>query len=104
VREVAAPHIVEQLMIDSGGRIAWSCKVIVDGRCIPGRYYFDGIDNAKEDAAEQGLGVLKKRSTVLQEGARAMSVHTMALISRLMLRPSFALDFHCTLHIAIADS
>ncbi|GFN10833.1 double-stranded RNA binding motif domain-containing protein [Aspergillus tubingensis] len=41
-----------------GGRTAWTSKVTVQHRVpgvpwiIPGRYFFDGDNNAREDAAE----------------------------------------------------
>jgi len=40
-----------------GGRTAWSSTVMVSGRTIPARYWYDGqyIHNAKEDAAEVAL-------------------------------------------------
>ncbi|KAL2005876.1 hypothetical protein VTN00DRAFT_10369 [Thermoascus crustaceus] len=43
-----------------GGRTAWSSIVVVQGREIAARFWYDGeyIDNAKEDAAERALQTL----------------------------------------------
>ncbi|KAL6231182.1 hypothetical protein BDW75DRAFT_50572 [Aspergillus navahoensis] len=40
-----------------GGRTAWSCQVIVNGKTYAARYWFDGdfVQNAMEDAAEVAL-------------------------------------------------
>ncbi|KAL4937982.1 hypothetical protein BDV06DRAFT_64261 [Aspergillus oleicola] len=40
-----------------GGRTAWSCHVIANGRTYAARYWFDGdfVQNAMEDAAEVAL-------------------------------------------------
>ncbi|KAF7585742.1 hypothetical protein BBP40_010168 [Aspergillus hancockii] len=44
-----------------GGRTAWTCSVCVQGKPYPAQFWYDGdyINNAKEDAAEKALNVLK---------------------------------------------
>ncbi|KAF8449807.1 hypothetical protein BGX38DRAFT_529889 [Terfezia claveryi] len=41
-----------------GGRTAWAAEVVFAGMRIQGRYWFEGVKNAKEDAAEVALGIL----------------------------------------------
>ncbi|KAB8231071.1 hypothetical protein ETB97_010349 [Aspergillus alliaceus] len=43
-----------------GGRTAWTCVVLVQGRQYSAQFWYDGnyINNAKEDAAEKALNVL----------------------------------------------
>ncbi|POR35158.1 Uncharacterized protein TPAR_04644 [Tolypocladium paradoxum] len=46
---------VFQLVSDRrGGRTAWSSRVIVHGKTVAARYWYDGknLNNAREDAAE----------------------------------------------------
>ncbi|KAJ5565157.1 hypothetical protein N7513_001399 [Penicillium frequentans] len=49
-----------------GGRTAWSSTVLVQGRTVAARYWYDGqyINNAKEDAAEVALGLLQNQTRV----------------------------------------
>jgi len=49
-----------------GGRTAWSSTVLVQGRNIAARYWYDGqyINNAKEDAAEVALLQLQNQTRV----------------------------------------
>ena len=46
----------------AGGRTAWSSTVTIRGRNIAARFWYDGqfINNAKEDAAEVALNLLKQ--------------------------------------------
>jgi hypothetical protein len=41
----------------TGGRTAWSCFVVVCGKRIQARYWYDGnnLNNAQEDAAEAAI-------------------------------------------------
>lgn len=50
----------------TGGRTAWSSTVLVQGRSIAARYWYDGqyINNAKEDAAEVALLQLQNQTRV----------------------------------------
>ncbi|XP_044719183.1 uncharacterized protein HRG_07748 [Hirsutella rhossiliensis] len=60
---------VFQLVSDRrGGRTAWSSRVIVHGKTVEARYWYDGknLNNAREDAAECAvtwLGVASTTST-----------------------------------------
>ncbi|KAI1118650.1 hypothetical protein F5Y14DRAFT_447011 [Nemania sp. NC0429] len=47
-----------------GGRTAWSSVVVVCGKRIEARYWYDGnnLNNAKEDAAEVALAWLANNS------------------------------------------
>lgn len=52
----------------TGGRTAWSSRVIVHGKTVEARYWYDGknLNNAREDAAECAvtwLGVASTNST-----------------------------------------
>ncbi|GAW23495.1 hypothetical protein ANO14919_130540 [Xylariales sp. No.14919] len=54
-----------QLVSDRrGGRTAWSSVVVVYGKRIEARYWYDGnnLNNAKEDAAEAALHWLSNSS------------------------------------------
>lgn len=54
-----------QLVSDRrGGRTAWSSVVVVCGKRIEARYWYDGnnLNNAKEDAAEVALAWLASNS------------------------------------------
>ncbi|PFH56026.1 hypothetical protein XA68_17187 [Ophiocordyceps unilateralis] len=48
----------------SGGRTAWSSTVVVHGKTLEARYWYDGkyLNNAKEDAAECALNWLNTTS------------------------------------------
>lgn len=54
----------------SGGRTAWSSVVIVNGRRMEARYWYDGnhLNNAKEDAAEVAVRWLSNNSGQGQDG------------------------------------
>ncbi|KND90578.1 hypothetical protein TOPH_04804 [Tolypocladium ophioglossoides CBS 100239] len=43
-----------------GGRTAWSSRVIVHGKTVAARYWYDGknLNNAREDAAECAINWL----------------------------------------------
>ena len=45
----------------AGGRTAWSATVTINGFNIGARYWYDGqyIYNAKEDASEVALGIIR---------------------------------------------
>jgi len=49
-----------------GSRTAWSCVVVVQGRSIRGRYWYDGqfLNNAREDAAEVALQFLRNLDSI----------------------------------------
>ncbi|KAF8543159.1 hypothetical protein BDD12DRAFT_275353 [Trichophaea hybrida] len=52
-RELQLPAPEYHYMSDRRGcRTAWSCKVVVGNSSVIARYWYDGIDNAAEDAAE----------------------------------------------------
>ncbi|KKY27079.1 hypothetical protein UCRPC4_g01304 [Phaeomoniella chlamydospora] len=53
-----------------GGRTAWSSTVTIRGRNIAARFWYDGqfINNAKEDAAEVALNLLKQLPHAPQSG------------------------------------
>lgn len=46
----------------TGGRTAWSTIAVINNIQYPARFWYDGsrIEQAKEDAAEVALGLLKK--------------------------------------------
>jgi hypothetical protein len=48
--------------MQTGGRTAWSTIAVINNTQYPARFWYDGsrIEQAKEDAAEMALGVLKK--------------------------------------------
>lgn len=48
----------------SGGRTAWSSRVIVHGKTLEARYWYDGknLNNAREDAAECAINWLSASS------------------------------------------
>ncbi|UNI22618.1 hypothetical protein JDV02_008488 [Purpureocillium takamizusanense] len=57
---------VFQLVSDRrGGRTAWSSRVIVHGKTVEARYWYDGknLNNAREDAAECAFNWLSASST-----------------------------------------
>ncbi|KAF4595604.1 hypothetical protein GQ602_001217 [Ophiocordyceps camponoti-floridani] len=56
---------VFQLVSDRrGGRTAWSSRVIVHGKTLEARYWYDGknLNNAREDAAECAINWLSASS------------------------------------------
>ncbi|KAL3956376.1 hypothetical protein ACCO45_009222 [Purpureocillium lilacinum] len=57
---------VFQLVSDRrGGRTAWSSRVIVHGKTVEARYWYDGknLNNAREDAAECAFNWLSAASS-----------------------------------------
>ncbi|KAI1186600.1 hypothetical protein F5B17DRAFT_431373 [Nemania serpens] len=54
----------EEIANDAGGRTAWSSVVVVCGKRIEARYWYDGnnLNNAREDAAEVALTWLANNS------------------------------------------
>ncbi|RDA83299.1 hypothetical protein CP532_5744 [Ophiocordyceps camponoti-leonardi (nom. inval.)] len=60
-RKADIPPPVFQFVSDRrGGRTAWSSKVVVHGKTLQARFWYDGknLNNATEDAAECALNWL----------------------------------------------
>ncbi|OCK75332.1 hypothetical protein K432DRAFT_174956 [Lepidopterella palustris CBS 459.81] len=55
-----------------GGRTAWSSIVVVGGRSISARYWYDGqyVEQAREDAAELALQILGVAPATTQHAQR----------------------------------
>ena len=78
------PALVHEKRADRGsslgGRTAWSSTVTIRGRNIPARFWYDGtfLHNAKEDAAEVALNILKQ----LPQAPSSQSSHQQGSYSR----------------------